>query len=197
MKSATRRAIDLAGFEAKFRAGPDPWQTFTARDEAIKRQCILCALGNGPIARILELGSGNGSNSQALARRALKLQACDGSASATQLTREALADAPRAHAWQIALPARLPGRQFEAVVIAELLYYLDARAMQRLARDVAGVLAPGARLVLAHHQVEFPDNSQRTAGVHERFVAATGHRLRLRQRWQNRRWRVEAWQATG
>ena len=47
------------------------------------------------------------------------------------------------------------------------------------------------------HQVEFPDNSQRTAGVHERFVAATGHRLRLRQRWQNRRWRVEAWQATG
>ena len=193
MKSATRRAIDLAGFEAKFRAGPDPWDTFTARDEAIKRQRILRALGDGPIARILELASGNGSNSQALARRALKLQACDGSPSATQLTRDALADAPHAQAWQIALPARLPGTQYEAVVIAELLYYLDARAMQRLARDVATALAPGARLVLAHHQVEFPDNSQRTAGIHTRFIKALGRPvIRVRQ-FRSQRWRVDGY----
>ena len=193
MKSNTRRAIDLAGFEAKFRAGPDPWQTFTARDEAIKRHRILRALGNGPIARILELGSGNGSNSQALARRALKLQACDGSASATQLTRQALANAPHAQAWQIELPAPLPGHRFEAVVIAELLYYLDHRAMQRLARDVASALAPGARLVLAHHQIEFPDNTQRTAGIHERFIKALKLPTTRVRPFRNRRWRVEGY----
>ncbi|MES1952750.1 Methyltransferase type 12 [Salinisphaera sp. S4-8] len=193
MKSATRHAIDLAGFEAKFRVGPDPWDTFTARDEAIKRQCILRALGDGPIARILELGSGNGSNSQALARRALKLQTCDGSASATRLTRQALADAPHAHAWHIALPAPLPGHRYEAVVIAELLYYLAPRAMQRLAKDVANALAPGARLVLAHHQIEFPDNRQRTADIHDRFINALARRATPIRRSRNQRWRVDAY----
>ncbi|WP_348765682.1 class I SAM-dependent methyltransferase [uncultured Salinisphaera sp.] len=193
MKSAHRQAIDLAGFEAKFRAGPDPWHTFTARDEAIKRQRILRALGHGPMARILELGSGNGSNSQALARRALKLHACDGSPSATRLTRDALANAPHAHAWQIALPARLPGTRYEAVVIAELLYYLEPRAMQRLARDVAAVLPPGARLVLAHHQIEFPDNTQRTAGIHKSFIHALGRPLKRVRTFRAQRWRVDGY----
>ena len=139
MKSAGRRAIDLSGFEAKFMVTADPWQTFTARDEAIKRSRIVRALGNRRVARLLELASGNGSNSQRLARRALKLDACDGSASAVRHTQNALRDAPHARAWHIALPDRLPGNRYEAVVIAELLYYLPPRAMQRLARDVAGV----------------------------------------------------------
>ncbi|MES1941903.1 Methyltransferase type 12 [Salinisphaera sp. T5B8] len=195
MKSAARHAIDLAGFEAKFRAGPDPWHTLTARDEAIKRQRILRALGDGPIARILELGSGNGSNSQALARRALKLHTCDGSASATQLTRQALADAPNAHAWHIALPAPLPGHRYEAVVIAELLYYLAPRAMQRLAKDVANALAPGARLVLAHHQIEFPDNTQRTAGIHDRFINALGRSVTKVRQFRSQRWIVDGYRA--
>ena len=194
MNMKTRRAIDLAGFEAKFRALGDPWQTFTARDEAIKRERIVRALGNRPVGRLLELASGNGSNSQRLATRALKLDACDGSASAAALTRRALAGHSHAHTWQIALPAALPGDRYDAVVIAELLYYLSPRAMRRLARDVAGILAPGARLVLAHHQIEFPDNAQRSAGIHRRFVASMGRRVMLRRRWQSRRWHVEAWQ---
>jgi cyclopropane fatty-acyl-phospholipid synthase-like methyltransferase len=192
MKSAAHRPIDLAGFEAKFRVAADPWQTFTARDEAIKRSRIVRALGNRRVARLLELASGNGSNSQRLARRALKLDACDGSASAVHHTQKALRNAPHAQAWHIALPDRLPGDRYEAVVIAELLYYLSPRAMQRVARDVAGVLVPGARLVLAHHQIEFPDNAQRTAGIHERFIAAMDRTMVRVGRWQNRRWRVEA-----
>lgn len=192
MNRTQRQAIDLAGFEAKFRAEADPWQTFTARDEAIKRERIVRALGPRRIARLLELGSGNGSNSRRLARRALKLDACDGSASATRLTRAALADAPHARAWRIALPAPLPGRRYEAVVIAELLYYLTPRAMRRLARDVARVLVPGGRLVLAHHHIEFPDNAQRTEHIHGRFLAATTRAMRPTGRWRSQRWRVEA-----
>ncbi len=56
------RAISLAGFEATFRGNPDPWRTFTARDEMAKRRAILRALGPGPKGRVLELASGNGSN---------------------------------------------------------------------------------------------------------------------------------------
>ncbi|GAB3675684.1 class I SAM-dependent methyltransferase [Salinisphaera aquimarina] len=195
MNMKTRRAIDLAGFEAKFRALGDPWQTFTARDEAIKRERIVRALGNRPVARLLELGSGNGSNSQRLAARALRLDACDGSASATALTRQALAGHRHAYAWQIALPAALPGDRYDAVVIAELLYYLSPRNMHRLARDVAAVLTPSGTLVLAHHQIEFHDSAQRAAGIHARFVAAMDYGIVRGRRWQNRRWQVEAWNA--
>ena len=195
MNLKARRAIDLVGFEAKFRALGDPWHTFTARDEAIKRDRIVRAVGNRPVARLLELASGNGSNSQRLATRALRLDACDGSASATALTRKALKNFAHAHAWQIALPAPLPGDRYDAVVIAELLYYLSPRDLKRLARDVAAVLAPGATLVLAHHQIEFPDNAQRTAGIHGRFISAMARDLKPGRRWRSRRWRVEAWHA--
>ena len=65
------KAIDLAGFSEKFSGNGDPWSTFTDRDEAVKRDAILHALGPGPIGRVLELASGNGSNSAAIAPRAL------------------------------------------------------------------------------------------------------------------------------
>ena len=61
------KAIDLSGFAAKFAADEDPWRTFSNRDEAVKRAAILHALGPGPLGRVLELGSGNGSNSRAIA----------------------------------------------------------------------------------------------------------------------------------
>ena len=196
MSAPPRRAIDLSGFEAKFRAAADPWQTFTARDEAIKRGRIVRALGTRPHARLLELGCGNGSNSRTLARRALHLHACDGSASATRLTRAALAGHTHAEAFEIALPAAFPGRRYEAVVIAELLYYLAPRALDRLARDVARVLVPGGRLVLAHHHVEFHDSAQRAAGIHARFLASTGRAWQRRYVAASRRWHVEGFVAT-
>ena len=72
------KAIDLSGFAAKFAADEDPWRTFSNRDEAVKRAAILHALGPGPLGRVLELGSGNGSNSRAIAPRALRLDATEG-----------------------------------------------------------------------------------------------------------------------
>ncbi|MCI1141155.1 hypothetical protein MOP88_00435 [Sphingomonas sp. WKB10] len=70
--------IDLAGFAAKFAGDDDPWRTFTARDEAVKRAAILHAIGHRPVGRVLELASGNGSNSAAIARMALCLDATEG-----------------------------------------------------------------------------------------------------------------------
>lgn len=70
--------IDLAGFAAKFAGDDDPRRTFTARDEAVKRAAILHAIGHRPVGRVLELASGNGSNSAAIARMALRLDATEG-----------------------------------------------------------------------------------------------------------------------
>lgn len=184
------RPIDLAGFEAKFAGDEDPWSTWHARDEVVKRRAILHALG-GARGRVLELGAGNGSNSRSLAARALRLDATEATRAGTRLVRRAIAHAaPRARASQLIVPQAPPRPTYDAIVIAELLYYLDPRAMRALARQVARHLGPGGTLVLAHHRITFYDFVQHADGIQRRFLAATGVRWSVRPVRRTARWQV-------
>lgn len=185
-------AIDLAGFEAKFVADDDPWSTWHDRDEALKRRAILHALGPGRTGRVLELGAGNGSNSRALAARALRLDATEATAAGTRLVARALAGCPRARAERLIVPAAPPRARYDAIVVAELLYYLDDRALAALAGQVARLLRPGGVLVLAHHRITFYDFAQHAAGIHARFLGLTRARWRVRPGRRTARWRVLA-----
>lgn len=184
------KALDLDGFGAKFAGSDDPWSTFTNRDEAVKRAAILHALGPGPWGRVLELASGNGSNSAALAARALRLDAAEGTAEGAALTAHAIAGAPRARASVLVLPGRAPRPGYDAIVLAELLYYLSPRDMAQVARDAAALLLPGGRLVLAHHRVDFHDFAQHAHGIHGRFLRATRRHWAVRAVRATGRWRV-------
>lgn len=187
------RSIDVEGFEAKFAGNGDPWSTWTDRDEAVKRKAILHALGAGVFGRVLELGAGNGSNSESLARRALRLDATEATKSGTSLVAQAIAaHGPRARASTLVVPQRPPRPAYDAIVVAELLYYLDSRAMTRLALQVARLLRPGGRLVLAHHRITFYDFVQHAAGIHDRFLCETGAAWRTREGRRTGRWRVLA-----
>jgi SAM-dependent methyltransferase len=184
------RAIDLDGFAAKFATDDDPWRTFCSRDEAVKRAAILHALGPGTVGRVLELASGNGSNSRALAPRALRLDATEGTAEGTHLTARAIVGRPRARAIQCALPARFPRARYDAIVIAELLYYLTPNEMARVAADCAAALPVGGRLILAHHRIDFYDFAQHAEGIHDRFLRKTGTRWMRRTVRHRARWTV-------
>lgn len=187
------RPIDVAGFEAKFAGNGDPWLTWINRNEAVKRDAILHALGSGPLGRVLELGAGNGSNSLVLARRSLRLDATEATASGTALVAEAISkQAPRAHASVLVVPEAPPRPTYDAIVVAELLYYLDPRTMAQLAGQVARLLRPGGRLVLAHHRITFYDFAQHAEGIHDRFLRATGSAWRLREMRRTGRWGVLA-----
>ncbi|WP_156680204.1 class I SAM-dependent methyltransferase [Sphingomonas profundi] len=192
------RAIDLAGFEHKFAQDADPWSTWASRDEALKRRAILHALPPGISGRVLELGAGNGSNSRPLARRALRLDATEATREGTRLVARAVAErAPRARAVRLIVPAAPPRARYDAIVVAELLYYLDARAMRALARQVARRLRPGGVLVLAHHRITFYDFAQHADGIHERFLRQTGIGWRVRPVRRTGRWRVIACKPAG
>lgn len=177
------RPITLAGFDAKFANSDDPWQTFEGPDEVLKRKAILHAMGSGSWGRVLELAAGNGSNSAAIAPRALRLDATEATESGTTLVRKAVgcrrggSRAGRTRVLRLAVPARLPRQRYDGVIVAELLYYLTPRAMGRTARDVARAIRPGGVLVLAHHRIDFPDFAQHAATIQRRFLGAT------RQRW--------------
>ncbi|TPG43293.1 methyltransferase [Sphingomonas koreensis] len=175
------RPITLAGFDAKFAADADPWRTFEDADEALKRRAILHAIGPGPWGRVIELAAGNGSNSAAIAPRALRLDATEATASGVALVARAIRRrGARARAIPLVVPARLPRYQYDIAVVAELLYYLAPRAMAQTARDVAKAVRPGGILVLAHHRIDFPDFAQHAAHIQQRFLAATGACWRVR-----------------
>lgn len=184
------KAADLSSFAEKFATDGDPWSTFTNRDEAVKRAAILHALGPAPMGRVLELASGNGSNSSAIAPRALRLDATEGTAAGTRLTASAIAAWPRARAIELALPARFPARPYDAIVVAELLYYLSPLDMARVADCVGKALRSGGRLVLAHHQVDYYDFAQHARGIHERFLEETGCDWRIKVVRRCARWIV-------
>lgn len=185
------RPIDLDGFETKFASSDDPWSTWSDPDEALKRRAILHALGPGASGRVLELGAGNGSNSQSIARRVLRLDATEATHQGTALVARAIsARSPRARAVRLVVPAEPPRLAYDAVVIAELLYYLRPSDMRALARQIARRLRPGGTLVLAHHRVTFYDFAQHAAGIQERFLTATNAHWHLRIVRRTRSWEV-------
>jgi SAM-dependent methyltransferase len=184
------KPIDLDGFAAKFADDDDPWRTFSNRDEAVKRQAILHGLGAGPLGRVLELASGNGSNSAAIAPRALRLDATEGTAEGVALTAKAVAPWPRAEAALLRLPGRAPRHHYDAIVLAELLYYLSPEQMAQVARDVAGWLRPGGVLVMAHHRIDFYDFVQHSHRIQHRFLTETKQTWRVRTVRETRAWSV-------
>lgn len=192
------KPIGLGGFEAKFDASDDPWSTWNSPDEVLKRDAILHALGPGPHGRVLELGAGNGSNSHAIAPRALRLDATEATATGTALVKRAIAPfLPRARARQLIVPAPPPRPAYDAIVVAELLYYLDNRTLSALARQVASRLRPGGTLVLAHHRITFYDFAQHADGIHARFLAQSAASWRVRSVRQTGRWAVLACRRSG
>lgn len=188
------RAITLSGFEDKFTADPDPWATFSNRDEAHKRRTILHALGRGVWGRVLEVAAGNGSNSVALAKRCLRLDATEGTAKGTALVANALINSSRARAVRLKLPDRFPKASYDAIVVAEILYYLTPRNMALTALRVSEALPPGGRLVLAHHRIDFPDFVQHAANIHRRFLRRTNASWRFIGGGKTGRWTVEAFE---
>ena len=184
-------AINLDGFAARFAADSDPWSTFSSRDEAIKREAIIHALGSNTRGRILELASGNGSNSAALAPRCLKLDATEGTAEGAALTARAIAHWPRARAHKLVLPGRSPQGTYDAIIIAELLYYLTPSQMRSVAAECDRLARHRTRLVLAHHTVDFFDFAQHAQRINERFVGCTAKFGSLRTQRRSRRWIVQ------
>jgi cyclopropane fatty-acyl-phospholipid synthase-like methyltransferase len=186
-----KRAITLAGFEATFVGNPDPWNTFAARDEARKRRAIVHALGPAKHGRLLELASGNGSNSRSLAAHALRADITDGAPTAVHLTARHLADLSRARVSRLVLPGRFPAARYDAIVAAEIFYYLTPRALDAVAREIARRLRPGGRLILAHHHLRFADAAVAPAGVHAALRRALPFATSPVGCIRTERWRVE------
>jgi SAM-dependent methyltransferase len=183
----------LEYFDGVFSRSSDPWFTRSSHAEVHKRKIILGMMGRGRLGRVLELGCGNGSNTVQLARRALSLDACDGSVEALRRADSVTSGIPNLTLRHTPLPARFPCDRYDAIVIAELLYYLDNQCLSATMREIDRTLRPGGLLLLCHHHRQFDDAAQRQAGLHERFIRQSRFQWASKRVHRTSRWTAQAY----
>jgi SAM-dependent methyltransferase len=163
--------MNLAEFERRYRAEPDPWNYRSSVYERAKYDATLVACGSGPFRSALELGGSIGVFSARLAPRCLSLTTLDGSPTAVRAAREMLVPHPQAQALVAEIPAQIPAGSYDLVVASEILYYLDAAALEATVAAVEASLAPGGRLIAVHWRPAGPERPHTAAEVHDRLCA--------------------------
>ncbi len=154
---ALRAKDNHAGLD-RFYALPDPWDMSSEREQSRFRQTnALVESLLGRVDTLLEIGCGEGHQSQYLARLCHRLDGLDVSARAIERAQQRAPQCRFGVGEVGALPWALPeNERYDLVVAAEVLYYLgDVRraieAMSRVGRScLVTFFCPAARIVAEH-----------------------------------------------
>ena len=162
-----------------FGRGADPYRYSESPYEQARLDAMEKALAGRRYPRVLEVGAAEGHFTRRLAAVSDAVTALELSPVAAARARAAVSGQPvtliesDVRVWDAA------GAVFDAVVLGEVLYYLDKPLVQPEFEEalvrMGGWVAPGGRLLLAHG---FADAAERARRVHyrERFEAG-GFRL--------------------
>ena len=189
-------AIDIAGFENKFRDNIDPWDYTHSRFERAKRGVLLRACGPSRHGRVLELGCAIGETTRGLAKLSLRLIAVDASPTALK---EAMRRVPRSRGvrFQCAiLPDEMPRGPFDLIVTSELVYYLRAHHINPLADRIFAALAPGGMTVILNHRRPFDDAAVLPALAHLRLRCRLATRMNVLKNASHRHFDITVLQRT-
>jgi SAM-dependent methyltransferase len=145
-----RSSLPPAYFEALYAGDPDPWRFASSDYEREKYAATLAALPRARYRRALEVGCSIGVLTAALAPRCEALLAVDVAETALAAAQRRCAALPQVRFARMRLPQDWPGGAFDLILLSEVLYYLDAEDLARMADRVAGSLATGADLLLVH-----------------------------------------------
>lgn len=162
------KAIDVAGFERKFRENIDPWDYTNSQFEHFKRDVLLRACGHGKHGRALELGCAIGETTRALAPLCLRLVALDGSTTAIAEAKRRVRNA-HVNFVHAKLPDQMPHGPFDLIVISEIAYYLRLHELAHLGKGIATATARHGKIVLLHHRRHFQDAAQAPNLAHLRL----------------------------
>ena len=144
----------------KLYALPDPWGMTTEREQSrfVQTNAVITAHA-GHVGSLLEIGSGEGHQSEHLATLCDQLYGLDVSERAVERARERLPAARFGVGEITALPWELPaGGKYDLVVACEVLYYLSdigkaVETMSSLGRAcLVTFFCPSARRVAEHLQ---------------------------------------------
>jgi SAM-dependent methyltransferase len=178
---ALRRELpDAATFDRLYAEAPhnDPWVSASPRYQYQRRkyEILIDLLPQRPYRKALDLGCGLGLLTERLSARVDSIVGLDISAVAVRRaadrTRQ-LGNVQFRTGDITSLDAELE-RRFDLVVVADAIYYLppplEAEKLERIVRQIAGLLAPGGILMVANHYFPIPNAGTRlTRQIHRAF----------------------------
>ena len=136
-------AVGRDALEALYASGDDPWDFRGSAYERAKFAATAAALPRPRYRSALEIGCGNGELARRLAPRCDAYAGLDAVEAALDAARRAV---PEARFVQGFVPCALPDGDHDLIVLSEVLYFLDADAIDALA-DQIDRRWPGADLV--------------------------------------------------
>ena len=173
----TRGSLDSAYFEDIYARSPDPWGFRSSPYERGKYQATLDILPRPRYRAALEVGCSIGVFTRRLADRCDAVLALDTSPRALAEAARDNADLPRVAFREATLPRDFPEGRFDLIVLSEVLYYLSAPDLARVAELCAAALEPHGQMVLCHWlgETDYPLRGDEAA---ELFIAAVAPRWR-------------------
>ncbi len=162
-------------FDRIYASDPDPWGFATSPYEAGKYRDTLDLLDLAAPARrfrrAAELGCSIGVFTSMLAPRCDELVGIDAAAAAIDAARARCATLTNVRFACGLLPAAWPEGQFDLLVVSEILYFLSASDIDRLADAVRSSVATDA-LILIANWIGPTDTPLTGDGAATRFIAA-------------------------
>ncbi len=138
-------------FEALYARDPDPWRFASSDYERAKYAATLAALPRPRYERVFEVGCSIGVLTEALAPRSGVLLAVDAAEAPLAAARQRCARRVQPAFQRMRVPEEWPaGSTFDLILLSEVVYYLDAADIRRLAARVGASLAPNGEVLLVH-----------------------------------------------
>ncbi len=178
-------------FEERYRRVPDPWHFAWDPTERRRFAATVDALPRRRYRHGVEPGCANGELTVLLAPRCDRLDAFDFAPSAVARARDRCAGLDQVHVTEGSFPDAVPAGPLDLVVLSEIGYYLDRRALSAAVDRVVDAMAPEADLVAVHWLGHSDDHVLHGHEVHD--VIGASDRLIHRGRRPDDAWRLDVW----
>lgn len=142
-------------FERLHHAQADPWHVRTSEYEREKLRTAMAVLPRSRYRLAFEPGCSIGEITRALAQRCDMVVAADFAPAAIRSATRTCAGLRNIRFVIQALPS-MPRAPFDLIVFSEVLNYLSAASLTKLAEELPAVLAPGGHVLLVHHKSTRP-----------------------------------------
>lgn len=155
LKQLYRDRVTFNKMERLFKRKPDPYGYFTHPHELKKQDTVFSLLKNPSPNSAMEIGCAEGAFTHKLAACCWHVTAVDVSPTALSRAKERLKSFSNITFVEGNIRILPFKEQFDAIIISEVLYYINrAHKLTQEFYDcmakIAGLLAPGGRLILVH-----------------------------------------------
>ena len=144
------RTLPPTYFDAVYTADPDPWKFASSAYERDKYAATLAALPKPRYASAFEIGCSIGVLTSELALRCDALLAVDAALAPLTEARRRCAALSHVRLEQTFVPEQWPNAVFDLILLSEVVYYLCAADVARLAAQVTRSLVFEGDVALVH-----------------------------------------------